>query len=194
MTAAVDAGTPALTLVREACAPAVVNHSIRVLRYATVLRDAEGVDVDDAPLLHSCLMHDLGASGLVRGWERFEVQGADLAVELLTRHGWAPEACAPIWAAIALHTTPHIAERISPLARLVRLGVLTDFGAPLVEPQLRSSTEAALPRADIERVLSGVVVQQALRDERRAPAATWPAALLAAHRADPDADARLAAF
>lgn len=194
MTAAVDAGAEALTLVRDVCHPAVVNHSIRVLRYATAFRDADSVDVDDALLVHSCLMHDLGVSGLARGWERFEVQGADLAIELLTGHGWSPQACAPIWAAIALHTTPHIAERISPLARLVRLGVLADFGAPLVDAALRSATESDVPRNDIERVLSGVVVQQALQDERRAPAATWPAALLAAHRADPDPDARLAGF
>jgi HD superfamily phosphohydrolase YqeK len=194
MVAAVDAGTEALTLVRAACHPAVVNHSVRVLRYAMDLRERDGVEVGDAALLHSCLLHDLGASDLAQGWERFEVQGADLAIHLLSSHGWSPEESQPIWAAIALHTTPHIAERISPLARLVRLGVLADFGADLIDPALRQQTETHLPRADIERVLSGVVVRQALHDPRRAPAATWPAALLAAHHSGPDADSRLTGF
>jgi hypothetical protein len=192
--ATAEAGAEAVALVRAACHPAVGNHSFRVLRYAMDLRDRDAVNVDAAALLHSCILHDLGASALAQGWERFEVQGADLAVRLLNGHGWSPEACQPVWTAIALHTTPHIAERISPLARLVRLGVLADFGADLIEPALRRATEAELPRADIERVLSGIVVRQALDDPRRAPAATWPAQLLAAHHSSPDDDSRLTAF
>ncbi|MFI6132869.1 HD domain-containing protein [Micromonospora sp. NPDC051141] len=192
--ASADGGLDALALLRRACHPAVVNHSIRVLRYGLYFTEREGIELDDAMLLHSCLMHDLGASGLAQGPERFEVQGADLAVQLLAAHGWTSEACQPIWTAIALHTTPHVAERISPLARVVRLSVMADFGADLLDSDIREMVEAELPRLDIERVLSGVVVEQALRDERRAPEASWPAALLAAHRSAPDPDARLAAF
>jgi HD domain len=190
----VSAGPAAMALLTGACHPAIAHHSIRVLRYALALRDREGPGVADDVLVHSCLLHDLGASALATGAERFEVQGADLAVALLTEHGWTPDRSAPIWTAIAVHTSPHIAERISAPARLVRLAVRTDFGADLVDPGLRRATEETWPRRDVERVLSGTVVEQAVQDERRAPAATWPAALLAAHRASSDPDARLTAF
>lgn len=184
----------ALALLSASCPAAIMHHSMRVLRYAFALRDSETADVDDGVLLHSCLLHDLGASALAGGPERFEVQGADLAVALLVGYGWTPARRAAVWAAIALHTSPQIAERISGTACLVRLAVRADFGEALIDADLRKSTEEDLPRLDIERVLSAVVVEQAVQDERRAPAGSWPAALLAAHRAGPGPDARLAAF
>ncbi|ROP26921.1 HD domain-containing protein [Pseudokineococcus lusitanus] len=190
----VPAGRAALDLLGGACHPAVAHHSARTLRYALDLADRSGADVDRDALVHACLLHDLGASALAVGPERFEVQGADLAVALLAEHGWAPSRREQVWAAIAVHTSPHVAERLSPLTRLVRLGVRADFGDDLVDPALRRATEADHPRLDAERVLSGVVVDAALRDGRRAPETSWAAALLAAHRASPDPDARLAAF
>ena len=190
----VPAAPQALALLTASCPAAVMHHSIRVLRYALVLRDAEHADVDDAVLLHSCLLHDVGASALAVGPERFEVQGADLAVALLVSYGWTPEKRATVWTAIALHTSPHIAERVNAAARLVRLAVRADFGDALIDDDLRQATEGALPRLDIERVLSAVVVEQAAQDERRAPGGSWPAALLSAHRAGSGPDARLAGF
>lgn len=110
----VPAGREALDLVNGACPTAIAHHSARTLRYALHIADRAQVDVDRAALVHACLMHDLGASDLAVGAERFEVQGADLAVALLAEHGWAPERREPVWAAIAVHTSPHIAERMSP--------------------------------------------------------------------------------
>lgn len=80
------------------------------------------------------------------------------------------------------------------MTRLVRLGVRADFGDDLVDPALRRATEAEFPRLDAERVLSAVVVDQAVQDARRAPATSWAAALLAAHRASSDTHGRLRAF
>lgn len=190
----VPAGHAALALVSEACHPAVVHHSARTLRYALDIARREQLDVDPAALTHACLMHDLGASALAVGAERFEVQGADLAVRLLAEHGWAERDRHEVWTAIALHTTPHVAERLTPLTRLVRLGMRTDFGEELVEPDLRRSTETVHPRLRVEQVLGRTVVAHALRDERRAPAASWPAGLLAAHRTRSGPDGFLSAF
>jgi len=187
----------ALALLTRSCAAAIVHHSARTLRYALATTKREDVAVDHAALVHACLLHDLGASVLATSAERFEVQGADLAVQFLEQHeedGWPQSRREAVWAAIAVHTSPHIAERMSPLTRLVRLGVRADFGEDLVDPSLRRAAEQDHPRGDVERVLSGVVVESALQDERRAPMSSWPAGLLAAHRASPDPDARLAAF
>jgi hypothetical protein len=190
----VPAGDAALALIADACRPAITQHSIRTLRYAMDIAGRAEPDVDYAALVLACLLHDLGASELAAGAERFEVQGADLAVNLLAEHGWEPGARQDVWVAIATHTSPHIAERLSPLTRSLRLGVLADFGADLISPALRRETEELHPRLQVEHVLSGVVVEQALIDERRAPAASWPAALLEAHRSSTDPDARLKAF
>lgn len=188
----------ALALLNGACAAAIVQHSARTLRYALAIAEREDVAVDHAALVHACLLHDLGASMMATSAERFEVQGADLAVQFLEQHegeGWPQSRREAVWAAIAVHTSPHIAERMSPLTRLVRLGVRADFGEDdLVDPSLRRAAEHDHPRGDVERVLSGVVVEAALSDDRRAPMSSWPAGLLAAHRASPDPDARLAAF
>jgi hypothetical protein len=190
-------GPQALALLNRACAPAIVHHSARTLRYALAINQREDLVVDQPALVHACLLHDLGASALATSVERFEVQGAYLAVQFLQQHeadGWSPSRRQAVWAAIAVHTSPHIAEHMSPLTRLVRLGVRTDFGEDLVDPEVRHAAEQDHPRHDIERVLSGVVVESALQDERRAPKSSWPAGLLAAHRASTDPDARLAAF
>ncbi|MEW2428765.1 HD domain-containing protein [Micromonospora sp. NPDC047644] len=190
----VPGGPAALALLNDACEPAIVHHSIRVLRYALALREQDNLDVEDEVLVHSCLLHDIGASRLASGPERFEVQGADLAVNLLIGQGWRTDRLEAVWTAIAVHTSPHIAERISAPARLVRLAVRADFSDDLITPELRRATEDDLPRLDVERVLSGVVVAQAEIDQRRAPGGSWPGDLLAAHRCGSGPDARLAGF
>ncbi|WP_062993010.1 hypothetical protein [Nocardia anaemiae] len=46
--------------------------------------------------------------------QRFEVDGADTARELLTAHGIEHDAAQRIWTAIALHSTPDIPEHMAP--------------------------------------------------------------------------------
>ena len=194
MLAEVRSGPTVLKLLTGASAPAIAQHAVRTLRYALATAEQEDIEVDLAALVPACLLHDIGATALAVGAERFEVQGADIAAHLLEQQGEPEQRRAAVWRAIALHTSPHIAERIDPLTRLVRLGVRIDFGLPLVSHAMRAAVELEHPRLDVERVLSGVVVEQAIRDGRRAPSASWPANLLAAHRAGPDPDGRLAAF
>jgi len=197
--ATVEGGEAALALVNGTLRPAIAHHSARVFRFATYLSDQEQVGGPKDLLFHACLLHDIGASEIGSrpgryGMQRFEVQGADLAADFLGGHGYSAEGQKQVWQAIALHTSPHIAERLTPLTRLVRLAVRADFGADLVPSDLRQSTEQDCPRLDIERELSRVVVEQALADPARAPHASWPSALLAAHQASADPDARLSAF
>ncbi len=174
--------------------PAIAHHSARTFRYASTTAEREGGDVDPALLFHACLLHDIGAVADPVGSERFEVTGADTASRLLDDAGFSSHQRDRVWAAIALHTSPQIAERTGGLVRWVRLGVLADFGADLIHPDLRRDTERDCPRLDAERVLSAAVVAQCLADPRRAPASSWPAALLAAHTSAEDPDARMHAF
>jgi hypothetical protein len=172
---------------RRALDPAVFNHTLRVLHLAEHLSAEETVP-DQEALAVAALFHDSGTAPENNGEQRFEVEGADAAARFLVQRGWSPERTRPVWEAIALHTSPGIAERFGPLARLVRTAVLVDLGRielPVpTTPDLESAL-AGLPRLDVDRVLPEAVAAQALEPGRstKAPPFSWPGALVAEHRA-----------
>lgn len=73
-------------------------------------------------------MHDLGVGDLARGDTQLEVEGADLVAALLTEHSVDTGDVDRVWEAIALHTSPGIAERRGLLAYQTREGVAIDLG------------------------------------------------------------------
>lgn len=170
----------------------IVHHSLRVYLFANWLAHKEHSQLADGDLLFAaCVGHDLGASHLHNATsERFEVEGADATVDLLRKHEVTDTDAHDVWVAIALHTSPHIAERITPLARLVRLAVLIDF-RPLSRQSLDAvdygrEIELKLPRLDIEKILADAVVHQAVQNPQKAPPASWPNALYKSHLENPD--------
>ncbi|KAH0343243.1 metal dependent phosphohydrolase, partial [Aureobasidium melanogenum] len=177
----------------------VFNHSLRVFLLAKHLISHENtstkhyLSLPDLDLLFTaCLFHDMGVCDLCNGSQRFEVEGADAATDFLSSHHIAQEKCKDVWTAIALHTSPGIAERISPLARVVRIAVLMDFGSPLRDEfaarEYCDEIEEILPRLGVEKCLGDAVVRQAVEKPGKAPAVSWPNALLKAHLEDPDFD------
>jgi hypothetical protein len=168
--------------------PAIVNHSVRVFGYAKAIADHEGCVLDSEALHIAALFHDAGTATEHDGPLRFEIEGADAAAAFLAAHGWNASRVDAVWEAIALHTSPQIAERRGPLTRYLRLGVRTDFGEESLLPdagRLRSEAEAEHPRLGIEQELGDAVVRQAVRNPAKAPPASWPGALLQAHLAHP---------
>ena len=116
--------------VRGVLDPAVLNHSVRVWLLADHVGRREGVRGREREALAvACLFHDAGTARAYDGPQRFEVEGADAAVAFLHGHGCHALLVRRVWEAVALHTSPGIAERMGTLPRLVRLGVLADFGA-----------------------------------------------------------------
>jgi hypothetical protein len=169
--------------------PAIFDHSMRVFVYARAAAEHEGCDVDSPALQVAALFHDAGTADEFDGPHRFEIEGADAAAGFLGAHGWGAARVDAVWEAIALHTSPQLAERRGPLTRYLRIGVRTDFGVEALFPGvagLRSRTEATHPRRRIEQELGDAVVRQAVRNAAKAPPASWPGALLQAHLADPD--------
>ena len=170
--------------------PTILNHSIRVYLYAKALSDREQncwVTTDRIPLLFTaCILHDIGTTTAHDGPQRFEVEGGDAAAEVLRASDYDETAVQEVWVAIALHTSPGIAERISPLARLVRLAVAIDFKRPanmgLTDEAEVKEFEGRFPRGDIEKVLGDAVAEQGMRRPEKAPAATWPGGLLRSKR------------
>ena len=184
----------ALALASQTLSEPIFNHSLRVFILAKWLAEQE-----QNPLVHdehqldllfaACICHDFGSTAEHDGPERFECCGADAAVSFLDTQGVSKQDTHAVWTAIALHTSPGIAERIDPFTRLVRMGVLLDF-----RPATREALGAnaffekivqLIPRVDIEKHLGDAVVAQALKNPSKAPAASWPGVLLRSHMEDP---------
>lgn len=170
---------------------AIIHHSLRVFLFAEFVSEKNKYEnVDKELLFIASVCHDLGASGLYDGPDRFEIEGADGAVQLMRTHGKSEAEIHEVWTAIAVHTSPGIAERITVLSRLVRLGVLIDFDPITREKQGAVSygdkIEVALSRLSIEKVLGDAVVEQAVRNPEKAPKSSWPGDLFKSHLEDPD--------
>ena len=132
------------------------------------------------------------------GPQRIEVCGADAAAEHLRQFDVADSDVQEVWTAISLHTSPGIAERISPVARFLRLAVLMDFGelgkSPWIseserevdEEGYRRSIEERFPRLSAEKVLGDVVVEQGLRRPTKAPASSWAGIMVRAAKEEPE--------
>ncbi|ROW09458.1 hypothetical protein VMCG_02199 [Cytospora schulzeri] len=199
--------TEALALAQSSLPASIFNHSLRVSLYAsrhipppvmsTTLFTTPSVP--PCALFVACILHDIGTATepLAGGSDdarRFEVTGADVAAELLRRHGLGDEVVREVWLAIAMHTSPHVAEGAGGLVRALRLGVRADFGTYSVGEDVVSKTESQLPRLDVEKDLGDAVVRQALLLPSKAPACSWPGELLRAHAAEPDWDGVNKAF
>ena len=218
----------AFYLALEALPAPILNHSLRTFLFTKWLAEREGdpyateyVDV----LFVACLFHDFGATETHNHDERFEVCGGDAAVRFMKEYLAAeaqerivvnttpasveqppmtPTQVWDVWTAIALHTSPGIAERIHPLARLIRLGVLLDFRqatrVKLEAVEFGKQVDDDVPRLEIEKVLGDAVVKQAMSKQegdarnQKAPAASWAGVLLRSHLEDPSWDGVNRAF
>ena len=98
--------------------PAILNHSARVFELARAIAAHEGCPVDVAALRIASLFHDAGTADEYDGPQRFEVEGADAAAAFLSAQGWDATRVDSVWEAIALHTSPQIAERRGPFDSL----------------------------------------------------------------------------
>lgn len=160
--------------------PAIRDHCVRTYRYGVLVARHQGItDYPGDLLFAACVLHDLGTADAYDDPVRFEVAGADAAAAFLAGQGVSADRVDQVWQAIALHTSPQIAERRGPVPLLTRLGVLADFGADVgVGAADRAAVEADHPRQEIERVLADAVIAQARRFPTKAPAWTWPGGLL----------------
>lgn len=179
-----DVSTAALNWVLVIEARPVANHSIRSYLFAALLARHRGMragrDYDRRLTFLACALHDVGLTERGNGSQRFEVDGADLAAEFLTERGLPAAEVDAVWEAIALHTSPGIAERRGPLAELTHLGVRMDFGllAEIVSDEAATAIHAAHPRLAMARTLTDAIVEQARARPEKAPRYTLPGELL----------------
>ena len=178
-----------LPVVRSSESPSVANHSVRSFFFAQLLAAHEGCLNDaayDRDLLFAAtVMHDLGAGDLAHGANRFEVEGADLAASVLREHSVPDRDVDRVWEAIALHTSPGIADRRGLLAYLTREGVGIDFGRRTeVVMRWEKEIHAAYPRLAMARSLIDEIVKRAAKTKAAAPRYSFPGGVLRERRSD----------
>ncbi|GAA5148761.1 hypothetical protein GCM10023321_11550 [Pseudonocardia eucalypti] len=173
-------------------ATALANHSIRAFYFARATGEASGLkagaDYDEELLFVGSVLHDLGLTEEGNGADRFEVDGADLAVRFLREHGMSSDRIEVVWDAIALHTTPGIPNRKRPEIGLLQAGTFIDvFGQRTDElaPGLAEAVHAVYPRLGIEQAIAETIIDQAVARPSKAVPGTFPADLV--HRMRPSA-------
>ncbi len=174
----------AIRLSESTESPSVFNHSVRSYLFGELLAAHDGMrpgaDYDSESLFLACVLHDLGIGTAAPAKERFEVEGADLAAALLTEHDCERAMVDAVWEAIALHSSPGIAERRGPLCYLVRNGVGVDFGrhAEFVDEQITAAIHTRYPRLSMASVLMDAIVAHAQRSPEAAPPYSLPGDVL----------------
>lgn len=194
--------------------PVILNHSMRVYLYTRafstkdlssmpqfqptvgpeVFADAE--PIEERLVFLTSMFHDMGTCAVHDHAQRFEACGADAAVDFMHSNGLTEKAALrEVWTAIALHTSPGLAERMSPLTRTFRMGPKADFGheqyRSLLGEDFIHAAEAEFPRGNPEKVLGDAVSGQAERRQgeardTKAPAVSWPWNLLRCRLEEPD--------
>lgn len=153
----------------------VANHSFRSYLFAALLAEHDGlrptVDFDPDLLFFACTLHDLGTSSRAGGAQRFEVDGADMAAAFLTDNGVERRDVDLVWEAIALHSSPGIAERRGALSYLTRRGVTLDFGpgSEFVTDDQARAIHDRYPRLRMVTSLVDEIVRHAGRGPQNAP-------------------------
>ena len=165
----------AVEYVRACESEPVANHSFRSYLFAVLLAEHEGLrpsaDFELDLLFFACVLHDLGTSPAAGGTQRFEVDGADMAAKFLTGNGVDARGVDLVWEAIALHSSPGIAERRGPLAYLTRRGVGTDFGSgsEFITDAQGQAVHARYPRLRMVTSLIDEIIRHAGRSAQNAP-------------------------
>lgn len=117
----------ATELLREHGSDLLYNHSLRSFLFASLNGQQNDIRYDAEILYVSAMFHDLGLTAHYRSSDkRFEVDGADAARNFLLGHGVSPQSLQLVWDAIALHTSPGIAEYKEPEVALLNFGVALD--------------------------------------------------------------------
>jgi hypothetical protein len=173
----------ALSLAQQTESSLVADHSTRSFLFARLLANQDGsvgdAAYDENLLFAACIMHDLGLGTSAPGKERFEVEGADLAAEMLRQHGVATADVDRVWEAIALHSSIGIAARRGPLTHLTHKGVFTDAGRFTdLQESLRQQVFAAYPQPAGDTSIRDAIIAHAKRSQAAAPPYSIAAELL----------------
>jgi hypothetical protein len=172
----------AMNLARDVSADFLLNHCVRSFLFGRELAAVGGLrggtDYDEELVFLACLLHDLGITDYGEGEERFEVDGADAAVRFLHEHGVPDERTAPVWQAIALHTSVGLAHRFGAISAVSFAGISFDIngvGRDALGTDFVDRVHASWPRHDLGHAIAELIARGTKADPRKAPPFSFPA-------------------
>lgn len=164
----------AAAFARFAQSQLLVHHALRAFVFAALTGERKEMTFDAELLYVGALFHHAGLDAKYRRSAlRFEIDGANQARAFLRRHGADECDVELVWNAIALHTTPGIAEHMPPLVALVRAGVQMDLcgaGFDDFTPAQREEIVLAFPR---ERGFKRRIIEELARGMEQRPETTF---------------------
>jgi hypothetical protein len=144
----------ATDILREHSTDLLFNHSMRVYLFAVEQGHQQKLRFDAELLYISAAFHDLGLTKKFSStMDRFEVDGANAARQLLSAHGVAEQQIHTVWEAIALHTTPGVTQYMQPEVKLLYTGVGLDVlgrGIEQFPADVRAKIVAQYPRKNFK--------------------------------------------
>ena len=166
-------------LAEEVSPEFVYNHTVRSYLFARELAVTTGAgrNHDDELLFLACILHDLGATEYANGDQRFEVDGADAAARFLRGEGVDDIRTRTVWNAIALHTSPGLAQGFGVIEGLAQQGIAADIaglGREQLRPEFADRVHAAWPRHDIGYALPAVIARQVHENPAKGLPLTFP--------------------
>ncbi|MEO6793658.1 MAG: HD domain-containing protein [Mycobacterium sp.] len=130
------------------------NHSRRVFLFGALHGQRRGLRPNLEMLYAGAMFHDVGLTERYRtSMLRFEVDGANAALNFLLERGVDEPTARRVWLAVALHTTPGIPEFLEPEIALVTAGVETDvlgIGRDSLPVEAIQEVTEAHPRPDFK--------------------------------------------
>ncbi|MGY2041730.1 HD domain-containing protein [Pseudomonas pergaminensis] len=137
-------------LIRDSESDLLFSHSTRVYFWAALAGARKDLVFDGELLYTAAMFHDLGLTAKYHHSQlRFEVDGANAARDFLRGHGVCVTDLDKVWNAIALHTTPGIAEHMHSEIALLQGGAGMDVagrGFGEFTEEQRNAVISAYPR------------------------------------------------
>ena len=124
--------------------PYLFNHAMRSWLFAETIGRVKGIEYDHEVVAIGTILHDIGLTASVSGPNRFEVNGANVALSCIKGEGFSDRRAQLIWDLVALNSTPSLALHKEPEVAVGTMGIGLDYGGFGVE---------ALPAGDVERIL-----------------------------------------
>jgi putative nucleotidyltransferase with HDIG domain len=144
----------ATQLIRDTESHLLFDHSLRVYFWAALTAQRKNLVFDPELLYVGAMFHDIGLTQRYQGSHlRFEVDGANAARDFLRGQGISESDIETVWIAIALHTTPGIAEHIHPKIALLQAGAAMDVVGRAYDEfpdSQRKAVITAYPRGDFK--------------------------------------------
>lgn len=132
---------------RENMPDYLFNHVTRSWIFATRIAAMESIDYDAEVVAVSTLLHDIGLTPHGDGPNRFEVNGAAVAANVVRELGFDARRSQLVWDSVALHVTHSISLFKETEVALCSRGIGVDFGTP---------DYAKFDKAEIDAIVAAV--------------------------------------